>query len=84
MLTHVTDGGLETDLIFHRGIDLPDFAAHHALRVLRLRPGEQVAVFNGEGGEWAGEIAEIHKARVAVQVHAYHPRDVEATLQVVE
>jgi homocysteine S-methyltransferase len=23
----VTDGGLETDLIFHRGIDLPDFAA---------------------------------------------------------
>ena len=23
----VTDGGLETDLIFHRGVDLPDFAA---------------------------------------------------------
>ncbi|MEJ7775520.1 MAG: hypothetical protein WKF72_12000, partial [Nocardioidaceae bacterium] len=23
----VTDGGLETDLIFNRGIDLPDFAA---------------------------------------------------------
>lgn len=23
----VTDGGLETDLIFHRGMDLPDFAA---------------------------------------------------------
>ncbi len=24
---HVTDGGLETDLIFNRGIDLPEFAA---------------------------------------------------------
>lgn len=23
----VTDGGMETDLIFHRGVDLPDFAA---------------------------------------------------------
>jgi homocysteine S-methyltransferase len=23
----VTDGGLETDLIFHHGVDLPDFAA---------------------------------------------------------
>ena len=23
----VTDGGLETDLIFHRGLDLPDFAS---------------------------------------------------------
>ena len=25
--TYVTDGGLETDLIFHHGVDLPDFAA---------------------------------------------------------
>lgn len=27
MLDWVTDGGLETDLLFHRGIDLPEFAA---------------------------------------------------------
>ena len=27
MLQWVTDGGLETDLVFHRGRDLPDFAA---------------------------------------------------------
>lgn len=26
-MTHVTDGGLETDLIFLRGIDLPEFAS---------------------------------------------------------
>ena len=25
---YVTDGGLETDLIFHRGMDLPEFAAY--------------------------------------------------------
>src|SRR6185295_15660780 len=24
----VTDGGLETDLIFHHGVDLPEFAAY--------------------------------------------------------
>ncbi len=28
----LTDGGLETTLIFHEGIDLPDFAAFHLLR----------------------------------------------------
>ena len=28
----VTDGGLETDLIFNRGIDLPEFAAYPLLR----------------------------------------------------
>lgn len=27
MLQWVTDGGLETDLLFHRGVDLPEFAA---------------------------------------------------------
>lgn len=27
MLDWVTDGGLETDLLFHRGVDLPEFAA---------------------------------------------------------
>ena len=27
MLTWVTDEGLETDLLFHRGVDLPLFAA---------------------------------------------------------
>jgi homocysteine S-methyltransferase len=31
-LTFLTDGGLETDLIFNRGIDLPLFAAVDALR----------------------------------------------------
>jgi homocysteine S-methyltransferase len=28
----VTDGGLETDLIFHHGLDLPEFAAYPLLR----------------------------------------------------
>ena len=28
----LTDGGLETTLIFHRGIELPDFASFHVLR----------------------------------------------------
>jgi S-methylmethionine-dependent homocysteine/selenocysteine methylase len=29
---YVTDGGLETDLIFHHGVDLPEFAAYPLLR----------------------------------------------------
>lgn len=28
----LTDGGLETTLIFHRGVELPDFASFHLLR----------------------------------------------------
>ena len=28
----ITDGGIETTLIFHDGLDLPDFAAFHLLQ----------------------------------------------------
>lgn len=36
--TVVTDAGMETDLIFHRGIDLPEFAA---FPLLDSAPGRQ-------------------------------------------
>ena len=32
MSTFMTDGGLETDLIFNHGIDLPEFAAFDLLK----------------------------------------------------
>ena len=33
-------------------IALPDALAHHALRVLRLRAGEAIVLFDGKGGEY--------------------------------
>lgn len=56
-LTWVTDGGLETDLLFHRGLDLPDFAAFplveqpQAATVLRdyYRDYAEVATAAGAG-----------------------------------
>jgi 16S rRNA (uracil1498-N3)-methyltransferase len=38
---------------------LPEEAAHHALHVLRLRSGDEVTLFNGRGGEYAGRIASL-------------------------
>ncbi|MEO6699609.1 MAG: hypothetical protein ABIR53_07705, partial [Paraperlucidibaca sp.] len=29
---YLTDGGIETTLIFHEGLDLPDFAAFHLFK----------------------------------------------------
>src|SRR4030095_2617426 len=40
----------------HTGeVSLEDAAAHHLARVLRLREGDTLTVFNGRGGEWAAE-----------------------------
>ena len=34
----LTDGGIETTLIFHEGLDLPDFAASTCCAAPRARP----------------------------------------------
>ena len=36
--------------------ELPDAVAHHAVRVLRLRDGAAVTLFNGRGGEYGGHL----------------------------
>ena len=38
---------------------LPDEAAHHAMRVLRLRYGESVHIFDGEGAEFTAVLTEM-------------------------
>jgi 16S rRNA (uracil1498-N3)-methyltransferase len=49
-------------------IDLPDEEAQHLLRVLRLRVGDAVAIFNGRGREFRAvvSLAAKHAARVVV------------------
>ncbi len=50
-------------------VALPDEAAHHALRVLRLSPGDAVVVFNGDGTAWPGTIEAV-KPKVMVRLGA--------------
>lgn len=63
-------------------LDLPEVAAHHAARVLRLRVGEAVTLFNGEGGEHAAVVAAIDKRGVTVEVGAHRAIEREAPLAV--
>lgn len=50
-------------------VRLPPVAAHHAVRVLRLREGEPVVLFNGAGRAWQGKITDIGRD-VDVQIVA--------------
>jgi len=49
-------------------VTLQGSAAGHLTRVLRLRVGEALTVFNGAGGEYAASIEHAHAGRVAVAV----------------
>jgi 16S rRNA (uracil1498-N3)-methyltransferase len=48
---------IETDLAAGATVDLPANVAHHAAHVLRLRDGDPVVLFNGQGGESTGRLA---------------------------
>lgn len=43
-------------------------AASHVTRVLRLRPGDALTLFNGRGGEYSGSIDKSHAGEVTVAV----------------
>lgn len=57
-------------------IALPEALAHHAIRVLRLRAGESVALFNGQGGEYPA-VLEIEGKAGFAQLGAFDPREAE-------
>ena len=53
-----------------REIDLPVQAGEHLVRVLRLERGHPLRLFNGDGNEYAGEIASLAKRGVTAHVGA--------------
>jgi 16S rRNA (uracil1498-N3)-methyltransferase len=61
---------------------LPEDTAHHAVHVLRLRAGDEVTLFNGRGGEYAGRIAAVDRLRVSVDVLEHRRLERESPLAV--
>lgn len=49
-------------------LDLPDSAAHHAQRVLRLKAGDKVILFNGDGHDYACELLRVSKEGVSAKI----------------
>ena len=63
-------------------IELPENAARHAARVLRLRVGDDVVLFEGNGGECTARIAAVERDRVTVDVLDRQAVEREAPIRV--
>src|SRR3569833_4286706 len=61
-------------------------AANHITRVLRLRSGDALTIFDGTGGEFSARIEEFRKVSVVVSVeeHRNVDRDSPLTLTLVQ
>lgn len=63
-------------------LELPDTLAHHAVRVLRLRDGERIVLFDGEGGE-AEATLQVRGKSAFAHLETRREIDRESPLQIV-
>lgn len=64
-------------------LTLPRDAADHVSKVLRMKVGAQLVVFDGAGGEYSAELAEIERKTVSVRVGDGRDGDRESPLRIV-
>lgn len=72
------DAPLATDTVAR----LPQQAADHVARVLRLRPGALLTVFDGRGGEYDAELLSTGRGAAEVRVGVHHAVERESPLRV--
>jgi len=65
----------------HQNFELPESVAHHALRVLRLKNGAEIVLFDGQGGEYAAQLECAGKHATATTA-AHNPREAELAGQI--
>ncbi|AOT07176.1 16S rRNA (uracil(1498)-N(3))-methyltransferase [Pseudoalteromonas luteoviolacea] len=71
-----------SDLVINQPADLDEDAAGHIARVLRMKEGEHVSLFNGQGGEYLAEITAISKKAVKVTPFEFVDKCIESPLKV--
>jgi 16S rRNA (uracil1498-N3)-methyltransferase len=62
-------------------VALPDAVAHH-LHVLRLQPGDELRLFNGDGGEYLAQLTSVERRRASAGIRAQVARDVELPYEI--
>ncbi len=59
---------LRDDLAAGAQIELAREQAHYLINVMRLKPGAELALFNGRDGEWIAAVADIGRRHCRLQV----------------
>lgn len=63
-------------------VELDERASRHVYRVLRMRPGEELQLFDGSGLEATAELIRVGKQGVAAHIKGTVAKDVESPLSI--
>jgi 16S rRNA (uracil1498-N3)-methyltransferase len=69
-------------LVSGTSLALPENAARHAVRVLRLGVGADLTLFDGRGGEYTARITGTKKEAVSVDILAWTDKECESPLRI--
>ncbi len=61
---------------------LPEEAANHLIRVMRLREGDDCVLFNGDGNDYRARVVAIGKRDCTVRIEFVQPLDNESPLSI--
>jgi 16S rRNA (uracil1498-N3)-methyltransferase len=78
----LTRAFVDAPLAAGANITLPAAPAAHLTRVLRLRAGDRVVLFNGRGGEYDAQLSAVGRTGVQARIDAHHAVERESALQV--
>ncbi|MFT5139774.1 MAG: 16S rRNA (uracil1498-N3)-methyltransferase [Rhodothermales bacterium] len=70
------------DLQPDTGLSLDEKASHYVSKVLRLRLGDPLVIFNGDGFDYAAEVITVGKKVTELALHARLPAAAESGLQI--
>jgi len=71
---------LPRELTTGQTVELDRGTGNYLLKVLRLRPGNPLTVFNGEGGEFSARITDQRPA--IIEIGEFHDHEVESPLEI--
>lgn len=73
---------VDASLVVGHEVTLPESAAAHLARVLRLQPGDPCVLFNGDGHDYAARITILGKREVRALVESVRALDNESPLRI--
>ncbi len=72
---------VDAEIVIGERVRITEDVGHHWRRVLRLRDGARVRLFNGAPGDWEGRMIAVDKRRVDVEITGFSPREAESPLR---
>jgi 16S rRNA (uracil1498-N3)-methyltransferase len=73
---------LDRPLSTGQTVELDERAHRHAVQVLRLRPGAELTLFNGRGGEYRAVLTEAKRRASTVTITGVDERDTQSGLDI--